>query len=129
MMCDTYGENPRLLPLSRNENINVAKKYPRVIDGANGHYKQWIEACIAGHGKNELSSPFEIAGPLTETLLMANLAIRGYDVHKEILGEDVYPGRSAKLLWDNTNMKITNFDEINQFVKRDYREGWKNLVL
>jgi hypothetical protein len=24
----------------------------------------------------ELSSPFEIAGPLTETLLMANLAIR-----------------------------------------------------
>jgi hypothetical protein len=37
--------------LSRNENINVAKKYPRVSDGANGHYKQWVEACIAGHGK------------------------------------------------------------------------------
>jgi hypothetical protein len=36
--------------LSRNENINVAKKYPRVSDGANGHYKQWV-ACIAGHGK------------------------------------------------------------------------------
>jgi hypothetical protein len=52
---------------------------------------------------------------------MANLAIRGYDIHKEILGEDVYPGRSAKLLWDNNNMRITNFDEINQFVKRDYR--------
>jgi hypothetical protein len=44
-----------------------------------------------------------------------------------VLGEDVYPGRSAKLLWDNNNMKITNFDEI-QFVK-EYREGWKNLVL
>jgi hypothetical protein len=25
---------------------------------------------------------------------------------KEILGEDVYPGRSAKLLWDNNNMKL-----------------------
>jgi len=22
------------------------------------------------------------------------------------------------------NMKITNFDEANQFVKRDYRKGW-----
>jgi predicted dehydrogenase len=129
MMCDTYSENPRLLPLSRNENIKVAQKYDRVIDGANGHYKQWVEGCIAGYGKKELSSPFEIAGPLTETLLMANLAIRGYDIHKEVLGEDVYPGRSAKLLWDNNNMKITNFDEINQFVKREYREGWKNLAL
>jgi predicted dehydrogenase len=129
MMCDTYSENPRLLPLSRNENIDVAQKYDRVIDGANGHYKQWVEGCIAGYGKKELSSPFEIAGPLTETLLMANLAIRGYDIHKEVLGEDVYPGRSAKLLWDNNNMKITNFDEINQFVKREYREGWKNLAL
>ncbi len=34
-----------------------------------------------------------------------------------------YPGRK-KLLWDAQNMKITNFDEANQFVKREYREGW-----
>jgi len=27
-------------------------------------------------------------------------------------------------LWDAKNMKITNFDEANQFVKREYREGW-----
>ena len=129
MMCDTYGLNPRLLPLSRNENIKVAQKYSRVIGGAEGHYGQWVEASIAGYGKQELSSPFEIAGPLTEALLMANLAIRGYDIQKEILGEDVFPGRSAKLLWDNNNMKITNFDEVNQFVKRDYRAGWTNLTL
>ena len=129
MMCDTYGLNPRLLPLNRNENIKVAQKYSRVKDGADGHYGQWVEASIAGYGKQELSSPFEIAGPLTEALLMANLAIRGYDIQKEILGEDVFPGRSAKLLWDNNNMKITNFEEVNQFVKRDYREGWNNLTL
>lgn len=127
MLCDTYSENPRLLPLSRNENLKVAQKYPRVKDGANGHYKQWIEGCIAGYGKKELSSPFEIAGPLTEALLMANLAVRGYDLHKEVLGEDVYPGRSVKLLWDNDAKKVTNVDDVNQFVKRDYREGWKNL--
>ncbi|RTY75339.1 Gfo/Idh/MocA family protein [Flavobacterium sp. LS1R10] len=129
MMCDTYGLNPRLLPLSKNENLQVAQKYARVIDGSGGHYKQWIEASIAGYGKKELSSPFEIAGPLTEALLMANLAIRGYDVMREELGEEVYPGRSAKLLWDNDAMRITNFDEVNQFVKRDYRQGWKALTL
>jgi len=28
------------------------------------------------------------------------------------------------LLWDARNMKITNFDEANAFVKRDYRSGW-----
>jgi predicted dehydrogenase len=127
MLCDTYSENPRLLPLSRNENLKIAQKYPRVKDGANGHQKQWIEGCIAGYGKKELSSPFEIAGPLTEALLMANLAVRGYDLHKEVLGEDVYPGRSVKLLWDNDAKKVTNVDDVNQFVKREYREGWKNL--
>ncbi|PZX92685.1 gfo/Idh/MocA family oxidoreductase [Flavobacterium aquariorum] len=127
MICDTYSENPRLLPLSRNENLKITEKYPRVKDGASGHQKQWIEGCIAGYGKKELSSPFEIAGPLTEALLMANLAVRGYDLHKEVLGEDVYPGRSVKLLWDNDAKKVTNIDDVNQFVKRNYREGWKNL--
>jgi hypothetical protein len=129
MMCDTYGLNPRLLPLSKNENLKVIQKYKRVDGGENGHYKQWVDACIAGYGKQELSSPFEIAGPLTEALLIANLAIRGYDLKIDELGEDVYPGRSAKLLWDNDAMKITNFDEVNQFVKRDYREGWKSITL
>jgi len=27
-------------------------------------------------------------------------------------------------LWDGPNMKITNFDDANQFVKRTYRQGW-----
>ena len=27
-------------------------------------------------------------------------------------------------MWDGPNMKITNFDLANQFVKRAYREGW-----
>ena len=129
MMCDTYGLNPRLLPLTKNQNLNIAQKYNRVIDGSNGHYKQWVEAAIAGHGQKELSSPFEIAGPLTEALLMANLAIRGYDIQKERGGKTKYPGRSVKLLWDNDAMRITNFDDVNQFVKREYRQGWNNLTL
>ncbi|PWS26791.1 oxidoreductase [Pedobacter yonginense] len=129
MMSETYSANPKLLPLSRNKDIKVAPKYARVPDGANGHYKQWVEAAIAGYGKQEVSSPFEIAGPLTEALLMANLAIRSFDIQKTVGGKTTYPGRYTKMLWDNDNMKVTNFDEANQFVKREYRKGWNNLTL
>jgi hypothetical protein len=38
-------------------------------------------------------------------------------------GFDFY-GRK-KLLWDGNNMKITNFEEANQFVTRNYRAGWE----
>jgi hypothetical protein len=125
MMSSTYSANPRLLPLSRNKDIKVPEKFARVPGGANGHYAQWVEACIAGYGKKEVSSPFEIAGPLTEALLMANLAIRGNDVQRTSAdGKISYPGRNIQLLWDNDNMKVTNFDDVNQYVKREYRKGW-----
>jgi len=35
-----------------------------------------------------------------------------------------YPGRYIEMLWDAKNMRVTNFEEANQFVKRNYREGW-----
>lgn len=125
MMSSTYSANPRLLPLSRNKDIKVAEKYARVPGEANGHYGQWVEAAIAGYGKKQVSSPFEIAGPLTEALLMANLAIRGADVQgKNAEGKITYPGRYKKYLWDNDAMRITNFEEVNQYVKREYRKGW-----
>lgn len=129
MMSETYSANPKLLPLSRNKDIKVPEKYARVKGGADGHYAQWVDAAIAGYGKQEVSSPFEIAGPLTEALLMANLAIRSFDIQKTVNGKVTYPGRYTKMLWDNDNMKVTNFDEANQFVKREYRKGWNNLTL
>ena len=127
MMCGTYATNPQLLPTSRTKQTTVKQKFARVKDGPGGHYAQWVEASIAGYGKKELSSPFETAGPLTELLLMANLAIRGADVRvPRTTGTGFnYPGRNIKLLWDNKNMKVTNFDEVNKYVKREYREGFK----
>ena len=126
MLCDVYGANPRLLPLSRTNKVRVKQTIERVPGGVDGHYWSWVEACIAGYGKKELSSPFEIAGPLTETLLIANLAIRGTDVQiPKVTGKGFnYPGRDIKLLWDKENLRVTNFDEVNQFVKREYRQGW-----
>ena len=123
LMCGTYGSDPVLLPKSRmSEVAAIPKTLPRVPEG---HYTQWVNACIAGYGVNQLSSPFEYAGPLTETILMGNLALRSWNV-KDSNGR--FPGRK-KLLWDAPNMKITNFDEANQFVKRDYRQGWSPLSL
>ena len=126
MICDVYGANPRLLPLSRTNEVRVKQSVERVPGGVDGHYWSWVEACIAGYGKKELSSPFEIAGPLTETLLIANLAIRGTDVQKPTADGKrfTYPGRDIKLLWDKENLRVTNFDDVNQFVKREYRQGW-----
>ncbi|RZK72831.1 MAG: gfo/Idh/MocA family oxidoreductase, partial [Pedobacter sp.] len=124
MMADTYNNNPRLLPLPRNKEINVKEEFARVAGGAGGHYAQWVEGCIAGYGKKEMSSPFEKAAPLTEALLMANLAIRAHDVNVIKDGKGTFPGRNMKLLWDSQNMKVTNFDDVNQFVKREYRAGW-----
>ena len=118
--------DPRLIPTSRTAQANVPQTIARVPEG---HYQQWVNAAIAGYGSSKqkaMSSPFDIAGPLTETILMANLAIRSFDIRKPKAngkGFD-YPGRYIKLLWDGANMKITNFDDANQFVKRTYREGW-----
>ena len=130
MMAGTYGVNPQLLPTTRTKEVTVPITVARVKGGEDGHYGAWVEAAIAGYGSNEaknLSSNFDIAGPLTESVLMGNLAIRSADIQKKNGNDVYYPGRNIKLLWDGPNMKITNFDEANQFVKRNYREGWGSL--
>lgn len=43
-----------------------------------GHYLQWVNACIAGYGKATTSSNFEYAGPFAESVLIGNLAIRSW---------------------------------------------------
>ena len=128
MMCSTYGANPQLLPTKLTNEIKVPETLKRVKGQENGHYTDWVEACIAGYNSelaNNLSSKFDISGPLTESVLMGNLAIRSYDLRKiDKSGKIDFPGRNIKLLWDGPNMKITNFEDANQFVKRTYRNGW-----
>lgn len=127
MMCSTYAQNPQLLPTSKTAETTVPQTIARVAGGEAAHYTDWVEACIAGYGStkaNNLSSRFEVAGPLTESVLMGNLAIRSYDYRLQKGQDYEYPGRYIKLLWDGPNMKITNFEAANQFVKRTYRNGW-----
>lgn len=93
-----------------------------------GHQRKWVDACKAGFDSDEhkaLTSSFDYAGPMTETVLMGNLAIRSYMLRRENSnGQMDYYGRK-KLLWDGENMEITNLEEANQFVGRTYREGWE----
>lgn len=117
LLLDCYGANPRLLPTELMKEVALPKE--TIARVPEGHYVQWVNACIAGYGNAKTSSPFEYAGPFVESILMGNLAIRSYLM--KVDGK--YAGRK-KLLWDGGNMKITNFDEANQFVKREYRDGW-----
>ncbi len=122
LLADCYGANPRLLPTTRMKEKLPPETIKRVPEG---HYIQWINACMEGYGKGVTSSPFEFAGPFTESILIGNLAIRSFFIKNPSLKglEDKYLGRK-RLLWDAKNMKITNFDDANQFVKREYRDGY-----
>lgn len=128
LMADCYGANPRLLPLKDNQLLNIPETIERVPN--EDHYLQWVNACIAGYGNGKTSSPFEYAAPFTESILIGNLALRSWMLRDNPSGKrtiDKYNGRK-KLLWDAANMKVTNYDLANQYVKRDYRDGW-SLVL
>ena len=78
------------------------------------------------------------AGPLTETVLMGNLILRSFNIREKITRKDpvysemtsfIYPGRYITYQWDGDQMKITNFEAANQFVKREYRKGWGEIKL
>jgi predicted dehydrogenase len=125
LMAGLFGRNATLLPTKRMKEANLPKaKFPFVERGSEGHQTQWVNACKKGYG-TYTSSSFDQAGPLTETVLMGNLAVLSYNyTEKDAKGNTKYPGRK-KLLWDGENMKVTNFEPANQFVRRQYRGNYK----
>jgi len=128
LMADCYGAKPRLVPTLRMEQEELP---PETIDRVEeGHYLQWVNACIAGYGNAETSSSFDYAGPFTESLLIGNLAIKSYNIKNPDIKDDNfwsgtnrYLGRKT-LLWDAENMRVTNFEPANEFVRRNYRNGY-----
>ena len=63
------------------------------------------------------------ARPYVDKLVPFNW--RGSDLLRpKATGTDVeYPGRGIELLWDPQQLRIINFNEVNRFVKREYRSG------
>jgi predicted dehydrogenase len=108
IMCGCYGRGPRLIPETKMQAFQRPDPtIPRIPGGESGHEKDWIRACKGGQ---PASSNFDYSGPLTEMVLMGNLAVR-------------FPDR--RLLWDGEKMRVTNDDKANEYVRRKYREGWK----
>ena len=125
LMAGLFGRNAKLLPTAKMASTTLpVSKYPFVEGGSDAHQQQWVKACKKGYG-TYTSSSFDKSGPLTETVLMGNLAVLSYNYsEKNAKGDTVYPGRK-RLLWDGENMKITNFDPANKFVKREYRGSYQ----
>jgi predicted dehydrogenase len=71
------------------------------------HYHGFIEGCISG---KQPSDGFDYAGPLTEAVLLGNIAVRH---------------RDQKLTWNADKMKLTSpGGDRSKWLRRDYRDGW-----
>jgi predicted dehydrogenase len=84
----------------------------RAIPRSTGHYREWIEACKGG---KPAGSNFDFAGPLAESVLLGNVALR-VQLREELT---LY-----RLMWDSANLKVSNLEDANKFVRREYRTGW-----
>lgn len=102
MLIADYSKR-KLLP--ERQFMDFQPPDPTIPDSIGCHRREWFEAC-KGHGRTLCH--FDYAGPLTETILLGNVAYR--------LGR--------RLEWDPVNLTATNCVEAEQYVKPDYREGW-----
>ncbi len=84
---------------------DVPETLPKHADFERAHYQEWIEACKGGPASH---SNFELAAPMTEALLVGNLAMR--------LGR--------KITWDAAAMKVKDVPEADALIRPEYRKGW-----
>jgi len=106
IMCSTYGENPRILPESLMRDY---KRPEKTIPRSPGIAEEWIAAIKAG--KKSTTDIPTYSGPLTEVMLLGNIAMRFRD-------------SKAILQWDPVKMEFPNLAEANPFVHKNYRLGW-----
>jgi predicted dehydrogenase len=101
--------NYRLIPESRQKEYG---KPPQKLPRSPGHHKEWINAC---KGSEPARSNFDWAGPLTEVVLLGNIALK--------MERQLYE-KGLKLHYDGPNMKVINLPEANKYIRDEYREGW-----
>ncbi len=100
----------RILPESLDESY---KRPDPWIPSSPGHHKEWTDACKGGA---PAGSNFEWAGPLTETVLLGNIALR-----PELREKLSY----QTLEFDPENLRFPNLPEADRFLHYEYREGWQ----
>lgn len=109
IMTGGAGSDPVLIPAARMKDFQPP---PKTLPRSPGHYEEWIEACKGG---KPAGSSFDHAGPLAETVLLGNVALRR--AVRERLARKT-------LLWDGPGLKFTNDPEANQYLHKEYRKGW-----
>ncbi len=77
-----------------------------------GHFTEFHES-ITGQRKRATSNFENYAGPLTETILLGNLAVWA-----------AAEGEGKKIEWDAATLTPTNAPEVANIVHREYRDGW-----
>jgi predicted dehydrogenase len=102
IMCPGWGGNPRIIPETR---MKAYERPAKTIPRSKGHHRDWIDACKGG---KPASSNFDYAGPMTEVILLGNVALR----------------TGKKLTWDGPNMKATNAPEADKYICPEYHNGW-----
>jgi predicted dehydrogenase len=104
-----WGEGSFVSGATMNNFKNVPQSLPRTagFDFDVNHYAEWLNGCRGG--PKPLSNFVDYAGPLTEAVLLGNVAVRA--------------GR--KIEWDAENLKVTNSPEANRLLTKEYRKGWE----
>ncbi len=95
-----FPEMPELFPKSTFASV----KLPETSD--HNHYLEWTDAIL---GKAKTSCPFSYSGPLSETVLLGNVAYRS----------------GQKLEWDSAALKAVNAPAADAFVRTKYRAGYE----
>ena len=98
-----HGGDAQLIPAAKMEKYSLPEPF---LPRGETHYEEWVRACQSG--PLPLSNFSDYAGPLTEMILLGNIAIE----------------TQRRLEWDSQSFKITNDEEANRRLHREYREGW-----
>jgi len=103
ILCGFNGSRPRLIPEAAME---AYQPPPQTLPRSIGHYEEWIAAC---QGQAVIpGANFETAQPITETILLGNVAVRA----------------GKTLHWDADRRTITTPTDANAYLHLPYREGW-----
>jgi predicted dehydrogenase len=101
MILSNYSEH-YLFP---EEKYADFKRPEPTIPASIGHYKEWVEAIKTG---GPTTCNFDYAGALTEAVLLGTVAYRS----------------GKRIEWDAANFKITNAPDAEQWLHKEYRQGW-----
>jgi predicted dehydrogenase len=100
------NSNFRIVPERQRRDFKPPEPYLQRAPGGN-HQRDWLDAIRTGRQPG--SDVVNYSGPMTEVVLLGNVAIRS--------GE--------RIEWEPQQMKIPNVPSAERYLRRAYREGWE----